>query len=98
MLETSLEFNLTDCWKQSIILTSLQMYEKKVECLLLPKAVAEKNVTSDENWIFSTSIGFNFCACDHVLAAKGKFECEECDSFTRVGSSAGTIGIFCFVF
>ena len=74
------------------------MYEKKVECLLLPKAMAEKNVTSDENWIFSTGIGFNFCACNLLLPAKGKSECEECDSFTRVGSFAGTIGIFFSIF
>ena len=53
------------------------MYEKKVECLLLPKAMAKKNVTSDENWIFSTGIGFNFCACDHVLAAESKSGCEK---------------------
>ena len=77
MLETSLEFNLTDCWKQSIILTSLQMYEKKVECVLLPKAMAEKNVTSDENGIFSTGIRFHICTCDYLLSAESKFGCEE---------------------
>lgn len=77
MLETSLEFNLTDCWKQSIILTLLQMYEKKVECVLLPKAMAKKNVTSDENGIFSTGIRFHICTCDFLLLAEDKFRREE---------------------
>ena len=77
MLETSLEFNLTDCWKQSIILTLLQMYEKKVECVLLPKAMAKKNVTSDENGIFSTGIRFHICTCDFLLPAEGKLRREE---------------------
>lgn len=77
MLETSPKFNQTDCWKQSIILTSLQMYEKKVECVRLPKAMAEKNVTSDENWIFSTGIRFDISACDYLLSAESKSGCEK---------------------
>lgn len=77
MLETSLEFNLTDCWKQSIILTLLQMYEKKVECVLLPKAMAKKNVTSDENWIFPLGVKFDISACDHIFSTESEFGCEE---------------------
>lgn len=53
------------------------MYEKKVECVLLPKAMAEKNVTSDENRIFSTGVKFDIRACDHFLATESEFRREE---------------------
>lgn len=77
MLETSPKFNLTDCWKQSIILMSLQMYEKKVECVLLPKAMAKKNVTSDENWILSDRIWAEFRARNYFLATESESGREE---------------------
>ena len=74
------------------------MYEKKVECVLLPKAMAKKNVTSDENRIFPLGVKFDISVCDYIFSTESEFGCEEWNSSARSGFVAGTIGIYLFVF
>ena len=53
------------------------MYEKKVECESLALAMAGKNVSSDENRIFSIGVESYIRVRDYFLPAESESGCEE---------------------